>query len=498
VRQRSSRTAEVACADTALHRRVSWFAALFLLAALTAFSRLAAAAELPDSFAPLVERLSPAVVNISTMQEVERRRQPTFPPGSPFERFFDEFFNQPDGRDDGGEPETRRLRSLGSGFIIDSEGYLVTNNHVVDEADEITVVTMDETEYKAEIVGRDPELDIALLKIDADRPLPTVEWGDSDASRVGDWVLAIGNPFGIGRSVTVGIISAHHREISNGSFEDFIQTDASINRGNSGGPMFNLDGEVIGINTAIFSPTGGNIGIGFAIPSAQAKPSVAQLKEFGQPRRGYLGVTIGAVDELTAEALGLEEARGALVNSVVPGGPADKAGIKPGDIILSFNGEPIKDSDQLVREVSNAGVDEEVRVGLLRDNGERETVALNTGLRPLNPNQPEQSPSPSEPEGSGGLGVSLRDITPMVREQFDLPPEVTGAVIVSVQSAELRTRLRRGDVITEVNRSPVESAADVRRQVVAVRESGKSAALLRVLRAGEYYFIPVPLEEGEG
>jgi len=498
VTQRSPKTAEVASTAPDMRRHLSLLTGLLVLAAFAVFARSAPAAQLPDSFAPLVERLSPAVVNISTVQTVQRRQQSPFPPGSPFERFFDEFFDQPGGQGDGEESDTRRLRSLGSGFIIDPEGYIVTNNHVVDEADEITVVTMDETEYEAEIVGRDPELDLALLKIDAEASLPTVEWGDSNEARVGDWVLAIGNPFGIGRSVTVGIISAHHREITNGSFEDFIQTDASINRGNSGGPMFNLDGEVIGINTAIFSPTGGNIGIGFAIPSDQARGSIAQLKEFGRPRRGYIGVTIGPVDDLTAEALGLKEARGALVNSVEPGGPADKAGLKAGDIILAFDGERIDDTTQLVREVSNAGVNQEVELEVLRENGERETVSLNTGLRPLNPNAPDSSSAPSEPEGSGGLGVSLRDITPMVRQQFDLSTDVTGAVVVRVESAELRQRLRRGDVITEVNRKPVGNAADVRREVAAVRESGKSAALLRIYRGGEYYFTPVPLEDGEG
>jgi len=476
-------------------------AALLLMAAVAMIARPATSAELPDSFAPLVEKLSPAVVNISTVQNVEQSRRSPFPPGSPFEEFFEEFFGQPrgDGGGDGDdESRTRRLRSLGSGFFIDPAGYIVTNDHVIDQADEITVRLSDDTEYDAEIVGRDPELDLALLKIDADGPVATVEWGDSDGSRVGDWVLAIGNPFGIGRSVTVGIISAHHRDITNGPFEDFIQTDASINRGNSGGPMFNLDGKVIGINTAIFSPTGGNIGIGFAIPSSQARNAIEQLKEFGRPRRGYIGVTIGEVDELTAEALGLEEARGALINSVEPGGPGDEAGLKPGDIILSFNGESIADTGELVRAVSNAGVGETVELELLRDNGERETVEMTTALRPINPGQPGETPAPSEPEGSAGLGVNLRDITPTVRQQFELPPEVSGAVVVRLTSAELRGRLQRGDVITEVNRNPVDSAADVRQQVAAVREAGKSAALLRIYRGGEYYFIPVPLEDGEG
>jgi serine protease Do len=468
----------------------------FILALVVSLFFLAQGADArpaPDGFADLVEELSPAVVNISTVQKARQGagRSP-FPPGSPFDQFFDEFFNrnQPDGQERDARP-MRRMHSLGSGFIVDKDGLVVTNNHVIDDADEVTVRTVDGEEYEADIIGRDVEGDIALLKIKADKAFPFVKWGKSDKARVGDWVLSIGNPFGLGGSVTAGIVSAHHREISGGPFDDFIQTDASINRGNSGGPLFNLDGEVIGVNTAIFSPTGGNVGIAFAIPSNQARRVVEQLEEYGYARRGFLGVTIQPVDKMTAEALGLDEAEGALVNSVAPDSPAEKAGIEDGDIIVTFNGENVKSSTALVKIVSSLGVDEKATLEVLRG-GDRKTLSVVTGERPRpDAEEPEQAPGVSEE-----LGMELSGLSTVLRQQYSIPDDVTGALVLRV-APNLRQRVARGDVIVEVNRQKVESAADVSSAIADVREEGRTAALLRLYRNGDFYFIPIPLDGEE-
>ena len=326
----------------------------------------------PDSFADLAAKLLPAVVNVSSSQTITARTRrggggpemPIFPPGSPFEQFFKDFLNkqrpgQRGGDNDQPKPE-RRAQSLGSGFIIDASGLVVTNNHVIEGADEISVILQDNTTLKAEVVGRDESGDIALLKVKSDKPLPTVDFGDSSAMRVGDWVLAIGNPFGLGGSVTAGIVSARGRDIHQGQYDDFIQTDAAINRGNSGGPLFNMDGQVIGINTAIFSPSGGSIGIGFSIPSNMAKNIVAQLKEYGRPRRGWLGVKIQQVTPDIAESLGLKDASGAMIAGVTDGGPADKAKLRNGDVILKFDGQPVKEMHNLPRIVADSSVGKEV------------------------------------------------------------------------------------------------------------------------------------------
>ena len=315
----------------------------------------------PDSFADLAAKLLPAVVNVSSSQTITAKNgmpggpgagpeMPIFPPGSPFEQFFKDFLNRKgQGQGGGDQPAPRRAQSLGSGFIVDSSGYVVTNNHVIEGADEVSVTLQDNTTLKAEIVGRDESGDIALLKVKSDKPLPTVDFGDSSQSRVGDWVLAIGNPFGLGGTVTAGIVSARGRDIHQGQYDDFIQTDAAINRGNSGGPLFNMAGQVIGINTAIFSPSGGSIGIGFSIPSNMAKNIVTQLKEYGHPRRGWLGVKIQQVTPDIAESLGLKDANGAMVAGTTDGGPAEKAKIHSGDIILKFDGQDVKEMHNLPR-----------------------------------------------------------------------------------------------------------------------------------------------------
>src|SRR3984885_5994784 len=321
----------------------------------------AAARSAPDSFADLATKLLPAVVNVSSTQTITAKNGgpgpgagpevPIFPPGSPFEQFFKDFLNRNHQGQGGGDnpPAARRAQSLGSGFIVDPAGYVVTNNHVIEGADEVSVTLQDNTVLKAEIVGRDESGDIALLKVKTDKPLTTVDFGDSSQSRVGDWVLAIGNPFGLGGTVTAGIVSARGRDIHQGQYDDFIQTDAAINRGNSGGPLFNMDGQVIGINTAIFSPSGGSIGIGFSIPSNMAKNIVSQLKAYGHPRRGWLGVKIQQVTPEIAESLGLKDASGAMVAGVTDGGPAEKAKIRGGDIILKFDGQDVKEMHNLPR-----------------------------------------------------------------------------------------------------------------------------------------------------
>ena len=323
---------------------------------------------IPESFRDLADELLPSVVNISTTQIIKdrynNRPEFQFPPGSPFEDMFRDFFEQ----DRSNRPKTRKTTSLGSGFVIDESGYIVTNNHVIGEADQIEVVFQDETKLKAELIGRDPKVDIAVLKVESKKKLKALKWGDSSNSKVGDWVLAIGNPFGLGGTVTAGIISAKSRDIRMGQYDSFIQTDASINKGNSGGPMFNMDGEVIGINSAIFSPSGGSVGIGFAIPSTMAIDVINQLKKFGKTSRGWLGVRIQFVTEEIAEAYGLDKPKGALVASVEDNSPSYRAGVKPGDIVLKFDGKDIKKDRDLPRIVAGTKAGKSVELEIWRAN----------------------------------------------------------------------------------------------------------------------------------
>ncbi len=340
-------------------RRLVRFVAIMLTGSMLAVGAplQAMSTEVPGSFADLVEKLSPAVVNISTTQKVKGGvgimglpldQLPDSPEFEPFREFFERFGNQ--GKD--GEGAEREVTSLGSGFIIDASGYIITNYHVIDAAEDVSVTLSDKSQYSAKIVGKDKKSDLALLKVEAKKPLPFVELGDSDAARVGDWVIAIGNPFGLGGSVTTGILSARQRSIHAGPYDDFLQTDASINRGNSGGPLFNMQGKVIGINSAIFSPSGGNIGIGFAVPSTIAKPIIEQLKAFGRTHRGWLGVKIQEVSQEIAESVGLEKPMGALVLEADPQSPGGKAGIQAGDIITQYNGRDITEMRFLPRMVA--------------------------------------------------------------------------------------------------------------------------------------------------
>jgi serine protease Do len=392
----------------------------------------------PDSFADLSASLLPAVVNISSTQATQQRADrggpevPSFPPGSPFEQFFKDFLerNRPgqegrrggreqDGPREGqrspGTPPGGRATSLGSGFVIDPAGYIVTNNHVIDGADEISVTFTDNTTLKAKLVGKDERVDLALLKVETDKPLRAVPFGDSDASRVGDWVLAIGNPFGLGGSVTAGIVSARGRDIRQGPYDDFIQTDASINRGNSGGPLFNMDGQVIGINTAIYSPSGGSVGIGFSVPSNLAKSVVAQLREFGRARRGWLGVRIQQITPDIAESVGLKETQGAMIAGVNEGGPADNAKIRAGDVILKFNNQDVKDMRALPRIVAETAIGKDVPVEVWRDS-KRITLQAAVGELPEDVQQASTSSTPNRAAPSrtaeiSGLGARLSPIT---------------------------------------------------------------------------------------
>ena len=460
----------------------------------------------PDSFADLAARLLPAVVNISSTQAVQARAGapgpeiPMFPPGSPFEQFFKDFLNRnrPGGKGEAQPtPPERRMQSLGSGFIIDPSGLVVTNNHVIDGADEITVTLQDNTSLKAKVLGRDESGDIALLQVKPDKPLPSVDFGDSDAERVGDWVVAIGNPFGLGGTVTAGIVSARGRDIRQGPYDDFIQTDAAINRGNSGGPLFNMDGQVIGMNTAIYSPSGGSIGIGFSIPANMVKAVVAQLKDFGHPRRGWLGVRIQQVTPDIAESLGLKDASGAMVAGVNDGGPADKAKIRNGDIILKFNNQDVKEMRSLPRIVADSEVGKSVPVVLWRD-GKEVTLQATLAEKPDDVQVAAATTGDKDvqkPTEISGLGLKLAPITPDTKDKFSLNADQKGVVItdVSPNSSAAERGLKAGDVIVEVQQGEVASPADVQKKVDTVKKENRKSVLLLIQRQDGLQWVPLSL-----
>jgi serine protease Do len=479
------------------------------MAALPPYSS-AIARPAPDSFADLAAKLLPAVVNISSSQNVQARsnplpEMPMFPPGSPFEQFFRDFLNRnrPGGRGGDNTPNTprppeRRMQSLGSGFIIDPSGLVVTNNHVIEGADEITVTLQDNTALKAEVVGRDETGDIALLRVKADKPLPAVQFGDSDKARVGDWVLAIGNPFGLGGSVTAGIVSARGRNIHQGPYDDFIQTDAAINRGNSGGPLFDMDGEVVGMNTAIYSPSGGSIGIGFSVPSNMVKNIVAQLRDFGHPRRGWLGVRIQQVTPEIAESLGLKEPGGAMVAGVNDDGPADKAKIRNGDIILKFNGQDVKDMSALPRIVADSEVGKQVPVVIWRDGKEMTVQATlaekpsDTQLAALSSGEKNDATKPTE---ISGLGLKLAPLSQELKDKYQLNGDQKGVVITDVapDSSAASKGLKAGDVIVEVQQGEVSSPADVQKRVDSVRKENRKSVLMLIQRQDGLQWVPLSL-----
>jgi serine protease Do len=484
----------------------------------TGGSGAALARPAPDSFAELASKLLPAVVNISTTQTMKSPDRsgpragpdvPQFPPGSPFEEFFRDFFDRnmprggPRGQQQDSPPHPRRATSLGSGFIIDPSGLVVTNNHVISDADEITVILHDDTSLKAEIVGKDTKADIALLRVKSDKPLPSVKFGDSDNMRVGDWVLAIGNPFGLGGSVTAGILSARSRDINAGPYDDFLQTDASINRGNSGGPMFNMDGDVVGINTAIYSPSGGSIGIGFAIPSALAKPIVAQLKDFGRTRRGWLGVRIQGVTDEIAESLGLDKPRGALIASVSDKGPAQVSGIQPGDVVLTFDGKEVTDMRRLPRVVAETPVDKTVKVTVWRKRKEQ-TFDVKVGelqdeeqqQAALTPNTPNPPAAPTATVKA--LGLSLAPITPELKQKFSLANDAAGVVVTEVanDSPAAEKSLQPGDLVVEVAQEEVKSPAQLAAKIDEARKAGRKSVLLLIDRKGELRFVALRIDQG--
>jgi serine protease Do len=460
----------------------------------------------PESFADLADKLLPAVVNVSTTQTIktaERKGRgpeiPQFPPGSPFEEFFKDFMER-QGHGEKPDAPPRRATSLGSGFIIDPAGFVVTNNHVVAEADEISIVLHDDTTLKATLVGRDVKTDLALLKVEAKKPLPSVQWGDSDQTRVGDWVLAIGNPFGLGGSVTAGILSARGRDIQSGAYDDYLQTDASINRGNSGGPMFNTAGEVIGINTAIYSPTGGSVGIGFAIPASLANPVIGQLKKYGKVRRGWLGVRIQSVTDELAESLGLDKPRGALVSSASEGGPAAKAKIEPGDVILKFDGKDITEMRRLPRIVAETPIDKSVDVTVWR---KKKEVPLKVQVGELVETDQVAAATPgpgNAPAAPGGtvteLGLQLSGLTQPLREKFGLADDAQGVVVTDVSgtSPAGEKGVKPGDMIVEVNQEEVKTPADIAAKIKSARDAKKKSVLLLVDQKGDLRFVAVRID----
>ena len=454
----------------------------------------------PDFVADVAEGLQDAVVNISTTQTLKGSAEAVpngpGPKGSPFEEFFDDFFD-----DEGGNGLARKVSSLGSGFVIDPGGLVVTNNHVIEGADEIVVNFTDGTSLKVtKILGHDPKTDLALLKVEPKTPLKAVTFGDSTKMRVGDWVMAIGNPFGLGGSVTVGIISATRRDINAGPYDDFLQTDAAINRGNSGGPLFNMDGEVIGVNTAIISPSGGSIGIGFAVPSNSAVLVLDQLKQYGETRRGWLGVHVQNITEEIAASLGVAEAKGALVAKVSPGSPAATAGIQPSDVIVKFDGEPIENMRSLPRAVAATAIGKSVSVELLRK-GETKNFSVTIGRLPEDeenavPAKSEEKILPeTEPEREDLLGLSLAPLTDELRKRFGIGAAIEGVVVVEVKpnSPAAEKDVKPGDVIVEVTQEKVRQPQDVKTRLLAVRKSGRRSVLLLLSDGkGELRFVAVP------
>jgi serine protease Do len=487
-------------------RSVTRAALMTLLLVAAASSRADAPQETPfaEVFAQLAAKLVGVVVNISTTQASAPPSPKGGPeaqlpgPGAPLDEFFRDFFGDK-GAPGGPSPPASRVASLGSGFIIDPSGLIVTNNHVIANAEQIAVTLSDDTTLQAEVVGRDAVSDLALLRIEPKAPLPAAVWGDSIKARVGDWVLAIGNPFGLGGTVTSGIISATARDIHSGPYDDFLQTDASINRGNSGGPMFNLAGEVIGINTAIFSPSGGSIGIGFAIPSASARPIIDQLKATGKVERGWIGARIQPVTEDIAEAIGLDRSRGAMIATVDPASPAAQAKLQPGDVILVYDGKPIDRSRQLPRLVADTAPDTLVKLSMWRDGKDQEVEIKVAALNSNRPAPPAPEPEkPKPPPSIDALGLKLAKPTAELRKQFSLPDTTKGAVITEVpqNSPGAAQGLRPGDLVVAVGHEAVGSLEELQQKVAAARKNGHKNVILRVEREGNVRFIALPFEAG--
>ena len=455
----------------------------------------------PDSFADLANQLLPTVVNIATTQTLkagsaEAQQLPDLPPDSPLQQLFKDYMNQ-----DKNVPH--HITSLGSGFIIDASGLIVTNNHVIDQADEITVTLNDGTSLPAKVVGRDEKTDLALVRVKAKGPLPFAHFGDSDHARIGDWVIAIGNPFGLGSTVTAGIVSARNRDIAAGPYDDFIQTDAPINRGNSGGPLFDMAGNVVGVNSEIYSPTGGSVGIGFAIPANMVRKVVDELRQYGETRRGWMGVRVQPVTAEIAEGFGLPSTTGALVADVTAGGPAAKAGLQPGDLIVGFDGKPVADQRTLPRIVADTPVGKSVTVDYLRG-GKKETARVTVAKLEDTPDPDEVAtktakPTPPKPKASkvSQMGLSLGALDSAARAKFKVPNDVQGVVVTDVDpdSPAGDNHFIPGDVIVQVQSQAVHTPDDVAKRLDEDAKAGKKIEMMLVSRAGESTYVAMPLSD---
>ncbi len=480
----------------------------------------------PDGIADVAEKVIDAVVNISTSQTVDaksggdsdsdsgggnkggdrgskRGANPQLPPDSPFSEFFDEFFKNRRGGGDSKGNSARKVNSLGSGFIIDTSGIVVTNNHVIADADEINVILNDGSKIPAQLVGKDKKSDLAVLKFTPpEKKLTAVKFGDSDKLRLGEWVIAIGNPFSLGGTVTAGIVSARNRDINSGPYDNYIQTDAAINRGNSGGPLFNLDGDVIGVNTAIISPSGGSIGIGFAVPSKTVVGVVEQLRQFKEVRRGWLGVRIQQVTDEIGDSLNIKPPRGALIAGVDDKGPAKPAGIEPGDVVVKFDGKDIKEMKDLPRAVADTAVGKAVDVVVIRK-GKEETRKvtlgrLDDGEKAVEASVKSTAPVETEkPVTQKALGLDLAGLSKDLRGKYKIKDNVKGVIVTGVDadSDAADKRLGAGDVIVEVAQEAVTNAGDVKKRVDQLKKDGKKSVLLLVSNGnGELRFVALPLK----
>jgi serine protease Do len=472
-------------------------------AAMTLPAISTAAARGPEVIADIAENVIDAVVNISTSQKVETRSSPMpqLPNDPQLDELFRDFFN----RRGQGDPQQRergprRVNSLGSGFIIDPGGIVVTNYHVISEADEVTVILNDGTRLKAEIIGKDQKTDIALVRVKPEKPLKAVKFGDSDRLRLGEWVIAIGNPFSLGGTVTAGIVSARNRDIQSGPYDNYIQTDAAINRGNSGGPLFNLEGEVIGINTAIISPSGGSIGIGFAVPSKTALPVIDQLKQFGETRRGWLGVRIQQVTDEIAESLNIRPPRGALVAGVDDKGPAKPAGIEPGDVIVKFDSTEIREMRDLPRVVADTPVGKQASVVIIR-NGKEQTKTVTVGRledgEKVAAVEPSKDTPPDRTVVKKSLGMDLASLSDDLRKRYKIKDTVKGVVITAVDSGSPAAdkRLSPGDVVVEVQGEPVVTPDAIQSRLDQLKKEGRKVVMLLLSKPdGETQFVALSLQ----
>ena len=470
----------------------------------------------PQSFADLSADLLPSVVNISSTETVGADQAdgddgeddqggpaPPFPPGSPLEKFFHDYLNHHGMGGAAPNAPPRTMQALGSGFIVDASGIVVTNNHVVKGGNAITVTLQDNTVLKATLLGHDDRTDLAVLQVHADHKLPAVSFGDSDTSRVGDWVLAIGNPFGLSGTVTAGIISSRGRDIEEGPYDDFIQTDAPINKGNSGGPLFNMSGQVVGINTAIYSPSGGSIGIGFAIPSNDATLVIAQLRKFGHAKRGWIGVRIQEVTPDIAQSLGLPGARGALIAGLEPNGPAQKAALRTGDVILELDGKEVNEHS-LPRRVAETPVGENAKLAIWRD-GKRQELSVRIGDFPEDhpkaaAQRPQRPPVPLAPTAVSGLGMKVAAISAALREKYQIPHDQKGVVITDIDpNGKAAGRgLRPGDVVTEVQQSEISTPADLQDRIRQARQAKRPSVLMLVQNGDGMRWVPMPVAAASG